>query len=52
MSGALARVKITNLPRWSLHVAIAYRSGFAEQQAPRMMRILAEASAKIAGVTR
>jgi DNA-binding transcriptional LysR family regulator len=51
-SGALARVKITNLPRWSLNVAMAYRSGFAEQQAPRMMRILAEASAKIAGVTR
>jgi hypothetical protein len=35
-----------------MNVAMAYRSGFAERQAPRMMRILAEAGDKIAGVTR
>jgi DNA-binding transcriptional LysR family regulator len=51
-SGVLARVKITSLPRWSMNVAMAYRSGFAEQQAPGMMRILAEAGDKITGVTR
>jgi len=44
---ALAQVKITNLPRWSLNVAVAYRRGFAEQQAPKLMQILAETGTKI-----
>jgi DNA-binding transcriptional LysR family regulator len=51
-SGALAQVKITNLPRWSMNVAVAYRHGFAEQQAPKIMQILAETATKIAGGTR
>jgi hypothetical protein len=51
-SGALAQVKITNLPRWSMNVAVAYRHGFAEQQAPKIMQVLAETATKIAGGTR
>jgi DNA-binding transcriptional LysR family regulator len=51
-SGALAQVKITNLPRWSMNVAVAYRHGFAEQQAPKIMQILAATGTKIAGGTR
>jgi DNA-binding transcriptional LysR family regulator len=51
-SGALAQVRITNLPRWSMNVAVAYRHGFAEQQAPKIMQILAETGAKIAAGTR
>ena len=50
-SGALAQVRITNLPRWSMNVAVAYRRGFAEQQAPKLMQILAEIGAKITQVT-
>jgi len=51
-SGVLAHVKITNLPRWSMNVAVAYRRGFAEQQASKLMQILAETSTKITQVTR
>jgi DNA-binding transcriptional LysR family regulator len=40
-SGVLARLRVTSLPRWSMNVAIAYRPGFAEQQAAGVMRILA-----------
>jgi hypothetical protein len=40
-TGVLARLRVTNLPRWSVNVAIAYRRGFAEQQAAGIMRILA-----------
>jgi len=46
-SGTLAQVKITNLPWWSMNVAAAYRRGFAEQQAPKLMQILAETGTKI-----
>ncbi len=51
-SGALAQVKITNLPRWSMNVAVAYRHGFADQQAPKIMQILAATGTKIAGGAR
>jgi DNA-binding transcriptional LysR family regulator len=50
-SGVLAHVKITNLPRWSMNVAVAYRRGFAEQQAPNLMRILTEIGTKITPAT-
>ena len=50
-SGALAQVKITNLPKWSVNVAIAWRHGFAEQQGSQLMQILAETGTKIAGAT-
>jgi DNA-binding transcriptional LysR family regulator len=51
-SHVLARVKITNLPRWSMNVAVAYRRGFAEQQAPKLMQILAGIGAEITQFTR
>jgi DNA-binding transcriptional LysR family regulator len=50
-SGALAQVKVTNLPRWSMNVAVAYRRGFTEQS-PKVMQILTETATKITGVTR
>jgi hypothetical protein len=34
-----------------MNVAVAYRRGFAEQQAPKLMQILAEIGAKITQVT-
>jgi DNA-binding transcriptional LysR family regulator len=48
-SGVLAPLKITNLPRWSMNVAAAYRPGFAEQ-APAVMRILASTVSEITTV--
>jgi DNA-binding transcriptional LysR family regulator len=50
--GVLAQVKITNLPRWSMNVTIAYRHGFAEHQPPEVMQILTETGTKITQVTR
>jgi hypothetical protein len=35
-----------------LNVAFAYRRGFAEQQAPGLMQVLAEIGTKITQVTR
>jgi DNA-binding transcriptional LysR family regulator len=51
-SGVLTQLKITNLPRWSMNVAVAYRRGFAEQQSPKLMQILAETGTTIARATR
>jgi DNA-binding transcriptional LysR family regulator len=39
-SGVLARLKIADLPRWPVHVAVAYQRGFAEQHVPKVMQIL------------
>ena len=46
-NGTLAQVNVTNLPRWSMNVTVAYRRGFAEQQAPKVMQTLAETAIKI-----
>jgi DNA-binding transcriptional LysR family regulator len=51
-SGLMVQVKITNLPRWSMNVTIAFRRGFAGQQSPKVMQILADTGAKITRVTR
>jgi DNA-binding transcriptional LysR family regulator len=50
-SGVLAQVRMTNLPRWSMNVAVAYRHGFAERQTPKIMQTIAETGTKITGIT-
>jgi LysR family transcriptional regulator, pca operon transcriptional activator len=47
-SGVLSRVKITNLPQWSMDVAVAYRRGLGEEQAPKVIQVLTEAGGQIA----
>jgi DNA-binding transcriptional LysR family regulator len=46
--GVLSRVKIANLPHWSMEVAVAYRRGLGEQYAPLMIEVLTETRRQIA----
>jgi DNA-binding transcriptional LysR family regulator len=50
-TGVVAQVKIMNLPKWSMNVAVAYRRGFAEQS-PEVLQILTETATKMTEATR
>ena len=46
--GALSRLRITGVPKWSLDVAVAYRDGFENHPAARIVQVLTRTVSQIA----